>query len=100
MGGVKAFKFVSQYYFSKPKDLFKLYNGGWAIVTGSTNGVGQEYAKQLAKRGFNIVQVARNQDKLEATQKLLHEINPDIEIRNILFNFDVPYTNEGYDSLK
>lgn len=34
------------------------------MVTGSTDGIGKEYAKQLAKRGINIVLIARNESKL------------------------------------
>lgn len=34
------------------------------VVTGSTDGIGKEYAKQLAQRGVNIVLIARNLTKL------------------------------------
>lgn len=34
------------------------------VVTGSTDGIGKEYAKQLALRGINIVLIARNESKL------------------------------------
>lgn len=34
------------------------------VVTGSTDGIGKEYAKQLAQRGINIVLIARNESKL------------------------------------
>lgn len=34
------------------------------MVTGSTDGIGKEYAKQLALRGINIVLIARNESKL------------------------------------
>lgn len=37
----------------------------WAVVTGASDGLGKEYAFQLAKRGFNIVLVSRTQSKLE-----------------------------------
>jgi short-subunit dehydrogenase len=51
-------------------------------------------------RGFNIVQIARNQDKLNATQELLLETNPKIEVHNIKFDFDVPFSNENYGELR
>ncbi|XP_013147079.1 PREDICTED: inactive hydroxysteroid dehydrogenase-like protein 1 isoform X2 [Papilio polytes] len=38
--------------------------GSWAAVTGSTDGVGREYARELARRGLNIVLISRNLDKL------------------------------------
>lgn len=34
------------------------------MVTGATDGIGREYAKQLAQRGINIVLVSRSLDKL------------------------------------
>ncbi|XP_066943571.1 inactive hydroxysteroid dehydrogenase-like protein 1 [Macrobrachium rosenbergii] len=46
--------------------------GGWAVVTGSTDGIGKAYAQELAKRGFNIVLIARNRHKLQkVAQKLI-----------------------------
>lgn len=36
----------------------------WAVVTGSSDGIGLAFAKNLAQRGFNIVLMARNLDKL------------------------------------
>ncbi|KAG8161343.1 hypothetical protein KVR01_009607 [Diaporthe batatas] len=40
--------------------------GSWAVVTGASDGLGKEYAKQLASKGFNLVLVSRTQSKLEA----------------------------------
>ncbi|XP_058519138.1 very-long-chain 3-oxoacyl-CoA reductase isoform X2 [Ochotona princeps] len=38
--------------------------GEWAVVTGSTDGIGKSYAEQVAKRGMKIVLISRSQDKL------------------------------------
>lgn len=35
-----------------------------AVVTGSTDGIGREYAIELAAKGLNIVLVSRTQSKL------------------------------------
>ncbi|KAH0427953.1 hypothetical protein CcaCcLH18_09312 [Colletotrichum camelliae] len=39
--------------------------GTWAVVTGASDGLGKEYAYQLASKGFNLVLVSRTQSKLE-----------------------------------
>ena len=38
--------------------------GSWALVTGASDGIGKEYALQLAAKGFNIVLVSRTESKL------------------------------------
>jgi short-subunit dehydrogenase len=37
----------------------------WVVITGSSDGIGLEFANQFASRGFNIVMIARNQERLE-----------------------------------
>ncbi|RPD78578.1 3-ketoacyl-CoA reductase [Lentinus tigrinus ALCF2SS1-7] len=34
--------------------------GAWAVVTGASEGIGREFALQLAQNGFNVVVAARN----------------------------------------
>lgn len=45
------------------------------MVTGCTDGIGKEYAKELAKRGINIVLVSRSEEKLKATAKEIGTFN-------------------------
>lgn len=40
-----------------------------SVVTGSTDGIGKAYAKELASRGINIVLVSRNEKKLKDTSQ-------------------------------
>ncbi|EEB09907.1 steroid dehydrogenase, putative [Pediculus humanus corporis] len=47
--------------------------GTWAVVTGSTDGIGKAYALGLAKRGINIVLISRNEKKLtDLSQEIMH----------------------------
>ena len=45
-----------------------MMNGGhnkWIIITGATEGIGLEFAKQLFMKGYNLLLISRNEDKLE-----------------------------------
>jgi len=48
----------------KPKK--PLEYGKWAIVTGSTSGIGEEFAEYLAQKGMSILLISRTESKLAA----------------------------------
>jgi short-subunit dehydrogenase len=51
-----------------------------ALITGSSGGIGEEFAHQLAQRRANLVLVARRLDKLEELRATLLARHPDIEV--------------------
>jgi short-subunit dehydrogenase len=51
-----------------------------ALITGSSGGIGEEFAIQLAKRGVNLVLVARRDDKLGQLRGTLLERHPDLVV--------------------
>jgi 17beta-estradiol 17-dehydrogenase / very-long-chain 3-oxoacyl-CoA reductase len=68
------------------KNLKKKY-GLWAVVTGSTDGIGKAMAFELAKKGHNIVLISRSKDKLDATRVELLDKHPGVEVKVIPVDF-------------
>ncbi|MHC4392096.1 MAG: SDR family NAD(P)-dependent oxidoreductase [Planctomycetota bacterium] len=48
------------------KQAFLERYGPWAVVTGASSGIGEEFCRQLAALGFNLVVAARRLERLEA----------------------------------
>ncbi|EJD35644.1 NAD(P)-binding protein [Auricularia subglabra TFB-10046 SS5] len=46
-------------------DKYGARKGGWAVVTGASDGLGREFALQLAEKGFNVALVSRTASKLD-----------------------------------
>ncbi|XP_051172871.1 inactive hydroxysteroid dehydrogenase-like protein 1 isoform X2 [Leptopilina boulardi] len=71
---------------SKPIDLKSMF-GEWAVVTGSTDGIGKAYSKELAIRNVNLVLISRTLSRLEKTREEILEINPKIQVKIIVADF-------------
>lgn len=65
--------------------------GSWAVVTGASDGLGKEYAKQLAAKGFNIVLVSRTQSKLDALASELSGVQTKVLAMDYSQNNDADY---------
>ena len=51
-----------------------------ALITGASSGIGRDIARELSKRGYELVIVARNLDRLN---KLKEELNTNVQIESM-----------------
>lgn len=62
--------------------------GTYAVITGASDGIGKEFALQLARKGYNLLLISRTQSKLEALAKDIKEKNNDkIEVSTFAMDF-------------
>lgn len=58
-----------------------------ALITGASSGIGRDIARELAKKNYNIIAVARNKEALRALKKELEEkykINVDVYAMDLI----------------
>lgn len=66
----------------------------WAIITGSTDGIGLAYAKAMAKKGYCVFLLSRNQQKLDKVKAdILNECPkcPQVKTMAVDFTLDTIY---------
>lgn len=85
--GLQFFSVVYDLFLSAPTNFNKYgaKKGLWAVVTGASDGIGKEYAFQLAAKGLNVVLVSRTLAKLEA---IASEIESKYSVQTKVVAFD------------
>jgi len=68
---------------------FKERYGPWALVTGTSAGIGKEFAVQLAGMGLNLVLLARRKKRIEGLAHQLESRNK-IHTRTIVADLSEP----------
>jgi len=89
-------------------------NLGFALITGASSGIEEQFAYQIAQKGFDLILVARRKEKLKALGKILsdkYSIQTDIIIADLskpndmekvvakimtMKNLDILVNNAGY----
>ncbi|MDN4166706.1 SDR family oxidoreductase [Cytophagales bacterium LB-30] len=61
----------------------------YILLTGASSGIGYEMAKQLASKNYNLLLVARSEDKLSQLQRDLQKQYP-VEVEYFLFDLAEP----------
>lgn len=57
------------------------------MVTGASDGLGKEFASQIAAKGFNLILASRTQSKLDSVAQLIKSKYPSIEIETVAIDF-------------
>lgn len=71
--------------FFRPSKNLKKY-GSWALVTGSTDGIGKAFAFELAKKGLNLILVGRNPSKLADVSSEIKSKFVKTQIKEVVFD--------------
>ncbi|KAF9585785.1 hypothetical protein BGW38_000761 [Lunasporangiospora selenospora] len=72
--------------------------GGWAVVTGASDGIGKEFAFQLASKKLNLVLVSRTASKLKA---IAEEIEQKYNVETKIYAMDFAKgADQDYQDLK
>uniref|UniRef100_F1KX08 Steroid dehydrogenase let-767 n=1 Tax=Ascaris suum TaxID=6253 RepID=F1KX08_ASCSU len=85
---IVLYKIIYPYFIAKPLNLLEKAGANWAVVTGSTDGIGRAYASELAERGFKILLISRTQSRLDEVKTEI-ESKFKVEVKTLAFDFTV-----------
>lgn len=60
----------------------------WALITGSSDGIGKGIALSLAKEGFNIILSARTESKLEGVKNEIKRLYPSLDVKLLVVDYE------------
>ncbi|MCJ1469591.1 hypothetical protein MMC07_008226 [Pseudocyphellaria aurata] len=73
--------------------------GSWALVTGASDGIGKEFALQLAQRGFSILLVSRSKAKLDSVAAEIGRASPSVGTKTFAIDFSSAGKEEDWERL-
>ncbi|CAD0100851.1 unnamed protein product [Aureobasidium mustum] len=86
----RAISFCSIYLNPSTIHRYNPSKNSWALVTGSTAGIGEGFAHALCAKNFNVLLHGRNQQKLDNLKSTLEKKYPDVQIKTVIADvFDI-----------
>jgi short-subunit dehydrogenase len=82
--------FILSNYVFVEQDLKKKYGAEWAVVTGSSSGIGRALTTKLAQQGVNVVMVALDDQLLTDVHKKMQQDFPKLKFRRVGCNLGAP----------
>jgi 17beta-estradiol 17-dehydrogenase / very-long-chain 3-oxoacyl-CoA reductase len=86
----KLLAFISRNTLRCQKNIYGLYglSDTWAVVTGGSDGIGEQFCHQLAEKGFNICIISRNKSKMiEKLEEIKKSAPREIKTKCIVADF-------------
>src|SRR5437762_11529331 len=73
--------------------------GSWALITGASDGIGKEFALQIAAKGYNLFLVSRTASKLDALSSEIKSAHPNLKIDQVAMDF-AENRDSDYESIQ
>lgn len=85
----------------KSRDLREIYGAGsYVLVTGGSEGMGKAFAKEYARRGFHLILVARDLEKLNEAKAEIMNLYPSTDVKTISFDFETITNADSFDLIR
>lgn len=96
----KIYLTLWEVYYKTPLNLSRTFGSrSWVIITGGSDGIGFEFANQLAAQNFNIILISRSADKLLKRALQLRAKYPSVKVETLVADFTKGDSIEYYDSV-
>lgn len=89
---------LKAYYLTRNKELADIYGHGSVLITGGTQGLGYELAKEAASRGLNVILMSRSEERMKNVKEEI-ESKYKVKMDFIVYDFSKPNL-KGLSQLK